>query len=210
MQKGANAIISEGSRLTKQIPIISVKNSKKSLIDLAKFARKRIKNLIVIAITGSTGKTTLKEWTFKILKNDYFTFCNYGNYNNDIGMPLTLCNMPLKSQICILEMGMNNRGEIKKLAEIAEPNVSIITNIGNAHVGNLVDRKGIAKEKSEIFSFLNQKISQLYLTTTLFFKFLRNKALKNSDFNFSFGKNKVVPSSTLKINIKIEILNLEF
>ena len=65
--------------------------------------------------------------------------------------------MPLKSQICILEMGMNNRGEIKKLAEIAEPNVSIITNIGNAHVGDLVDRKGIAKEKSEIFFFFKSK-----------------------------------------------------
>ena len=73
--------------------------------------------------------------------------------------PLTLCNMPLKSQICILEMGMNNKGEIRRLAKIARPNVNIITNIGTAHVGNLVNRKGIAREKSDIFFYSNQKIA---------------------------------------------------
>ena len=126
-------------------------DTKESLIDIARFSRKRIKDLIVIGITGSTGKTTLKEWLFSILKADYKTHCNYGNFNNEIGMPLTLCNMPLKSQICILEMGMNNKGEIRRLAKIARPNVNIITNIGTAHVGNLVNRKGIARGKVRYF-----------------------------------------------------------
>ena len=103
-----------------------MEDTKESLIDIARFSRKRIKNLFVIGITGSTGKTTLKEWLFLTLKEDYKTYCNYGNFNNEIGMPLTLCNMPVKSQICILEIGMNNKGEIRRLAKVAKPNVNII------------------------------------------------------------------------------------
>ena len=74
-------------------------------------------------------------------------------------MPLTLCNIPLNSQICILEMGMNNKGEIKRLAKIAKPNINIITNIGSAHIGNLDSKK--LPEKSQIFSFI--LIKRIYL-----------------------------------------------
>ena len=72
-------------------------------------------------------------------------------------MPLTLVNIPDKTQICILELGMSSYGEIKKLAEIAKPNISIITNIGNAHIGNFKDSIEIAKEKSAIFDYFTKK-----------------------------------------------------
>ena len=119
VKNGASAVITEKKKVISNFPTICVDDTKESLIDIARFSRKRIKDLIVVGITGSTGKTTLKEWLFSILKDDYKTYCNYGNFNNEIGMPLTLCNMPLKSQICILEMGMNNKGEIRRLAGIA-------------------------------------------------------------------------------------------
>ena len=179
-------------------------DTKESLIDIARFSRKRIKDLIVIGITGSTGKTTLKEWLFSILKDDYKTYCNYGNFNNEIGMPLTLCNMPLKSQICILEMGMNNKGEIRRLAKIARPNVNIITNIGTAHVGNLVNRKGIAREKSDIFFYSNQKDCSIIPSDDEFYEFLKVKHQKKLTQSIPLGKKKLVHFNILIVDMKIK------
>jgi UDP-N-acetylmuramyl pentapeptide synthase len=99
--------------------------------------------------------------------------------------------MPLKSQICILEMGMNNKGEIKRLAKIARPNVNIITNIGTAHVGNLVNRKGIAREKSDIFFYSNQKDCSIIPSDDEFYEFLKGKASKKFNLIYTFGKNKI-------------------
>ena len=190
-KNGASAVIGEKKKVISNFPVISVDDTKKSLIDIATFSRKRIKDLIVVGITGSTGKTTLKEWLFSILKDDYKTYCNYGNFNNEIGMPLTLCNMPLKSQICILEMGMNNKGEIKRLAKIARPNVNIITNIGTAHVGNLINRKGIAREKSDIFFYSNQKDYSIIPSDDEFYELLKIKASKKVNSIYTFGKKKI-------------------
>ena len=111
---------------------------------------------MVVCITGSSGKTTVKEWLSKILEKSFVVYSNPGNFNNHIGMPLTLVNIPDKTQICILELGMSSYGEIKKLAEIAKPNISIITNIGNAHIGNFKDSIEIAKEKSAIFDYFTK------------------------------------------------------
>ena len=191
VKNGASAVISEKKKVVSNYPIIFVNDTKKSLIDIARSSRKRIKDLIVVGITGSTGKTTLKEWLFSILKDDYKTYCNYGNFNNEIGMPLTLCNMPLKSQICILEMGMNNKGEIRRLAKIARPNINIITNIGTAHVGNLGNRKGIAKEKSDIFFYSNKKDCSIIPSDDEFYEFLKSKASKKVNSIYTFGKKKI-------------------
>ena len=190
LKNGASAVISEKKKVISNFPIITVEDTKESLIDIARFSRKRIKNLIVIGITGSTGKTTLKEWLFLTLKEDYKTYCNYGNFNNEIGMPLTLCNMPLKSQICILEIGMNNKGEIRRLAKVAKPNVNIITNIGSAHIGNLVSKRGIAKEKSDIFFYSTPKDCSVIPRDDEFCEFLVEKALKKFNSIYTFGKKK--------------------
>ena len=204
VKNGASAVIGEKKKVISNFPIISVDDTKESLIDIARFSRKRIKDLIVVGITGSTGKTTLKEWLFSILKDDYKTYCNYGNFNNEIGMPLTLCNMPLKSQICILEMGMNNKGEIRRLAKIARPNVNIITNIGTAHVGNLVNRKGIAREKSDIFFYSNQKDCSIIPSDDEFYEFLKGKASKKVNSIYTFGKKKLVHFNILIVDMKIK------
>ena len=156
-------------------PIIVVKDTKDALIELSKYSRNRIKNLKIIGITGSCGKTTLKEWLQQVLCHNYDIHCNYGNFNNDIGMPLTLCNMPKKTEICILEMGMNNRGEIKKLGKIAKPNISIITNVGSAHLGNLKSLEAIASEKSDIFYFSNERCHIILPKDSIFFDFFLKK-----------------------------------
>ena len=132
----------------------------------------------MICITGSSGKTTVKEWLTRILKNSFVVYSNPGNFNNHIGMPLTLVNIPRKTEICILELGMNNYGEIKKLVEIVKPDISIITNIGNAHIGNFKNSQEIAKEKSDIFEYFSQKSIAIIPGDSKHTNLIKKKALK--------------------------------
>ena len=118
------------------------------------FSRNRIKDLIIICVTGSSGKTTLKEWIFKTLKGSVNTYRTIGNFNNEIGMPLSLVNMPRDTKICVLEIGMNSPGEIKRLSKIAKPNVGIITNTRLAHVANFENTVNIAKKNLIFFALL--------------------------------------------------------
>ena len=208
LNKGASLVIVNAKKYKNKFPIITVRDTKATLINLARYARNRIKNLLVIAVTGSSGKTTLKEWLFKILKDDYSSHCNFGNFNNEIGMPLTLLNMPKNTQICILEVGMNNRGEIKKLTEIAQPNIKIITNIGVAHIGNLKSKKNIALEKSEIFKYYSKNGISIIPRDDEFFEYLSKKASKfKNEKVLSFGRNikstfRIIDSSKQKKDVK--------
>ena len=140
----------------KTITLIEVSDTQESLIKLAKHIRKKNTKFKVICITGSSGKTTLKDWLSQVLNKELNIYSNPGNFNNHIGMPLSLINIPQKTQICILELGMNNYGEIKKLAEIAKPHIAIVTNVGNAHIGNFKSSLEIANEKSDIFKYHNK------------------------------------------------------
>ena len=166
---------------------IFVRNTQQSLQELASYARKRNKNLHMICITGSSGKTSLKEWTGKVLNEKVNTYVNPGNLNNEIGMPLSLVNMPLKTKVCILELGMNTRGEIKKLAKISSPTISIITNIGLAHIGNFEKPKDIAKEKASIYNYLNNKSFALIPNDSEYSKQLIKKASSKTKNIISFG-----------------------
>ena len=170
--------------------LIYVRNTKESLAKLASFSRKRIKNLITICITGSSGKTTLKEWASKIIQDYKYTYSSSGNFNNEIGMPLTLVNMPKETEICILELGMNSLGEIKKLTKIAEPTISIITNIGSAHSGNFKKLKQVAQEKSNIFRFLDENGIAIIPKESKYFNLVYQKANKRTKNIYSFGTGK--------------------
>ena len=170
--------------------LIYVESTIDSLHKLAKFSRNRIKDLITICVTGSSGKTTLKEWIFNIFKESINTYRTIGNFNNEIGMPLSLVNMPKNTKVCVLELGMNSPGEIKKLSEIAKPNVGIITNIGTAHAAKFIDPKNIAKEKSEIFSFFDKKSIAIIPFETKYYNLISRKASKKTKRIYSFGQNK--------------------
>lgn len=108
----------------------------------------------VIGITGSNGKTTTKDIVYSLLSTTYKVHKTQGNFNNHIGLPLTILSMPLDSDFIVLEMGMSGRGEIKLLSELAKPETVIITNIGESHLLQLGSRMEIARAKLEILSGL--------------------------------------------------------
>ena len=189
-KKGANASLVEIKKkglFKNDGTLIYVRDSLTSLIKLSQFSRNRINNLKTICITGSSGKTTLKDWTYKIFKDMKRSYSTLGNLNNQIGMPLTLANMPKNTQLCILELGMNSPGEIKRLSKISKPDIAIITNIGSAHAGNFKKKSGIAEEKSEIFSFFNKKSIAIIPFENDYYNLIYMKASKKTEKIYSFG-----------------------
>ncbi|MED4285710.1 UDP-N-acetylmuramoyl-tripeptide--D-alanyl-D-alanine ligase [Priestia megaterium] len=149
------------SHLSDRIKFIKVEDTLKSFQALANSYREEV-NPIVIGITGSNGKTTTKEIVAAALSNNFQIHKNSGNYNNHLGVPLTLLTMPKNTELCIVEMGMNHLGEISELTKIAEPDFAIITNIGESHIGHLGSRKNIAKAKMEIIEGLTHKENILF------------------------------------------------
>ncbi|WP_142414837.1 UDP-N-acetylmuramoyl-tripeptide--D-alanyl-D-alanine ligase [Hathewaya massiliensis] len=135
--------------------IIKVKDTKHGLMDMAAYYLKKL-NVKVIGITGSTGKTSTKDLTAAALSGKYKVFKTEGNFNNEIGLPLTILSMDSTYEVAVLEMGMSNFGEIHNLASVAKPHIGIITNIGVSHLENLKTRENILKAKMEITDFFNK------------------------------------------------------
>lgn len=133
------------------IPVILVEDCLKALGDLAAYRRTLIKGLEVLAVTGSSGKTTVKEMTAGILSRCGNVIKTIGNFNNLIGLPLSLLPVNYRHDYAVLEMGMNTSGEIARLTEIADPDVACINNIGTAHMEGLGSIANIAKAKGELF-----------------------------------------------------------
>lgn len=126
-----------------------VQDTLKAVGELAKAYDRRINNRKV-AITGSVGKTTTKEFVAAVLSENLRLHKTEGNYNSNIGMPLSMLTMRNDTEVSVLEMGMSNAGEIEYLSKIAEPDIAIITNIGSSHMENLGSREGICRAKLEI------------------------------------------------------------
>lgn len=123
------------------------------LATLQKLARehRRFLDIPIVSLTGSNGKTTTKELIHAVLKTTFNCYATLGNFNNHIGVPLTLLAMDLNTEIGIVEMGANHQGEIKALAEIAEPNFGYITNFGKAHLEGFGGIEGVIKGKTELY-----------------------------------------------------------
>jgi UDP-N-acetylmuramoyl-tripeptide--D-alanyl-D-alanine ligase len=134
------------------LPVVLVDDSLTALGDLAAYRRSLIPDLKVIAITGSSGKTTVKEMTAAIIARKFSTLKTKGNFNNLVGLPLTLLGVEAQNQVAVLEMGMNLPGEIARLTEIADPDIGIIVNIHQAHLAGLKNIAGVAKAKEELFA----------------------------------------------------------
>jgi UDP-N-acetylmuramoyl-tripeptide--D-alanyl-D-alanine ligase len=134
--------------------LVGVDDPLQALGDLAHFWRRRHPRVKVVAITGSNGKTTTKEMTARILERSYRVLQTEGNLNNWIGLPLMLLRLSPDHEVAVLEMGMNFPGEIRRLKEIAEPHISLITNIGRAHLEFLGSMEGIARAKGELWEGL--------------------------------------------------------
>ena len=134
--------------------IIQVEDTIKAIQQLANYKREK-SNIPVVAITGSVGKTSTKDLVASVLSQHFKVLKTEGNYNNHIGLPLTLLNLK-DHEIAVVEMGMNHFGEIRTLTNIAKPNVAIFTNIGTSHIGNLGSRENILKAKLEMLEGLDK------------------------------------------------------
>ena len=132
---------------------IKVASTQKALRDLARYYKRRF-DIPFVGITGSVGKTTTKDMVAAVLSERYQVLKTEGNFNNEVGLPLTLLKLNSSHQVCVLEMGMNHFGEIEYLSGIVEPQVALITNIGDSHIEYLGSRENILKAKCEIFSHM--------------------------------------------------------
>ena len=143
------------NELKEDVALIKVKNTGRALMDLAKFYREKL-GLKVVGITGSAGKTSTKDLVAAVLSYKYKVFKTKGNFNNEIGLPLMILELDSTYDVAILEMGMRGLGQIKELAEIASPDLGIITNIGISHIEILKTRENILKAKMEIATFFDK------------------------------------------------------
>lgn len=154
IEKGATyAVVTDAS--LKGEKYIIVDNTLETLQSLAIYHRQHF-TIPVIAITGTNGKTTTKELVTTVLKSKFKVHATRGNYNNHIGVPLTLLSMPSDTEIAVIEMGANHIGEIKMLCSYALPTHGLITNIGKAHLEGFGSVEGVRQAKGELFEFLKE------------------------------------------------------
>ncbi len=153
--KGALAVLCEKAPAEPAGPYILVNNSLEALKDIAAWYRRQLR-VKVVGITGSVGKTSTKEFISSVLAQRYQVLKTEGNYNNEIGLPLTIFKIREEHEVAVLEMGISDFGEMHRLSRIAKPDIAVITNIGQCHLENLGDRAGVLKAKTEIFDYMDE------------------------------------------------------
>ncbi|MBQ8597334.1 MAG: UDP-N-acetylmuramoyl-tripeptide--D-alanyl-D-alanine ligase, partial [Lachnospiraceae bacterium] len=153
-QKGALGVVCEKKPEGCEIPYVLVEDSFQALKKIAEYYRKQLA-VKVVGITGSVGKTSTKEFIAGVLAQKYAVLKTQGNFNNEVGLPLTVLSIRDAHEVAVLEMGISDFGEMHRLSKIARPDVCVMTNIGQCHLENLGSREGILKAKSEIFDFMN-------------------------------------------------------
>lgn len=203
----------------KGIVCVAVSDTTKALGDLASFNRRRT-DVSVVAITGSNGKTTTREMTASVVSTRYKTLSTKGNFNNEIGLPLTLLDLKNSHQWAVLELGTNRPGEIDRLGEICIPDIGVITNIGFSHLEGLGSIEGVMNAKGELLkrikpkgtAVLNADDSRvLYLSTKTSRKVLyfglsedaRIKALDVNETTTGISFTLVLPEERIPIELRV-------
>ena len=211
IDNGAETVIIENIQITnedinkyKEKTIIKVKNTLEALYKIAEYKRS-LYNIPVIAITGSVGKTSTKDIIASVVKTKFKTLKTEGNNNNNIGLPLTILKLR-DHEALVVEMGMNHFKEISLLTKIAKPTLSIITNIGTSHIGNLGSRENILKAKLEILEGMKKQVIIINNDNDLLHNW--HEQNKNKIEIYTYGiENK---SDVEAINIKLMNQNSEF
>lgn len=150
MEQGALCTLSEHP-LSDSFPYILVSSCAQALKDIAEHYRRAL-GIKVVGISGSVGKTSTKEMIASILEQKYSVLKTAGNFNNEIGLPLTVFQIQKEHEIAVLEMGISDFQEMNRLAKVAQPDICVLTNIGQCHLENLGDRDGVRKAKTEMFA----------------------------------------------------------
>ena len=186
IEKGAKfSIVDDIEKKDIHDKIVYVENSLKALQDLSNYHRSLF-DTKVIGITGSNGKTTTKNLIYSILSQKYNVVKTKGNLNNHIGVPLSLLDIKHETDVAIIEMGANHIGEIKRLCEIAMPDIGLITNYGYAHLEGFGGFEGVIKGKTEIYEYLTENYGHFILNND------DNLQVENckGDLAITFGSSK--------------------
>lgn len=191
-KKGAIATFCEVGKCSniKNHPIVWVKNSNEAFTSLAKNYRDSLENIKIIAITGSNGKTTTKDIIKSVLSSKYKVRKTIGNLNNQIGVPRTMLRFDKKTDIGVVEMGTDGFGQIEKLSNLASPDIAIITNIGDSHLHQLINKENVAKEKIHILDGLNPNGIFIYnLDDPILSEIVKNTKIKQKIITFGQSEN---------------------
>jgi UDP-N-acetylmuramoyl-tripeptide--D-alanyl-D-alanine ligase len=186
---------------------IEVKDTIRALGDIAHFKRRQFNRLPLIGITGSNGKTTVKEMTAWILSAAFKVLKNAGTKNNHIGVPLTLLNLKNEHELAVLELGTNHFGEIGYLARVCAPNVGVITNIGPSHLEFLYNLSGVFREKYSSFRHLQSPYLGIVNADD---RFLKRSLSKKSFKPFILGYSMKHPADFFASNIQRRNETIEF
>lgn len=178
------------------VPVVLVTDTLRALGDLAAYRRSLMPDLQVVAITGSCGKTTVKEMIAAILSREYNVLKTQGNFNNLIGLPLSLLPVEFHHDFAVMEMGMNQPGEIARLTEIADPDIACITNVQDAHLAGLSDISGVARAKGELFAGIK---AWGRLVVNIDDKRVRGIARRCSQKKITFGRSPKADIRSLRL-----------
>ena len=158
----ASCVIADRKDLPHHERLFIVDDSLAALQELARLHRKKC-NIPIIGITGTNGKTTTKELTAAVLSKKYNLIYTQGNFNNHLGLPLTVLRIKPDTEMAVVELGANNTNEIAHLCTIADPDFGIITNIGKAHLEGFGSFEGVVKTKNELYDFIRNKNGRLFV-----------------------------------------------
>ncbi len=219
LKKGAGCVVTSSTVKKNKKKILKVKDSISFLNNFAKLKRK-CSSAKIIAITGSAGKTSLKNLVKNLLQNFGKTYSSPKSFNNHLGVPISLSNLSPESKFGVFEVGMSRAGEIKKLTNLIKPHIGVITNIGEAHLENFLNIKGIADAKSEIIENIETGGTIILNRDDKFFNYLYAKSKSHRLKILTFGFNrrsdvcvkKVIKNnntSNVFISFDKQIINLE-
>lgn len=162
LENGAAYVVMDNAEYAVDERCIIVENTLHALQQLALYHRRTLK-IPFIGIGGSNGKTTTKELVNRVLSQKYKTFATPGNYNNYIGVPLTILSLPKGTDLAIIELGANQKGDIKELVTICEPGIGLITNIGKSHLEGFGGLQGVRDGEGELYDFLIETRGQIFV-----------------------------------------------
>lgn len=172
---------------------------------LANHHRRQFPDLKLLAITGTNGKTTTKELTHAVISQKYNTIATQGNFNNHIGVPLTLLRITPQTEFAIIEMGANHQGEIDFLCKIAEPKYGLITNIGRAHLEGFGGFEGVIKTKTELFRYLDKE--NHFAIINMDDNSLSNYSKEHKNLTYKYSLTNKINSETAQLDYEGHIIN---